>query len=304
VTCPETTAPVTSHGATYALPGLTTRETAIVVWLGVLVAWVMTKPDIRGSFVIPVKTFFGARILVGVLLAAIACVIGTVLLLHRVGYWDRGMTKTTVLWFMGVGLATAFSIKRKDGGYFRRLLINNLTFAVVIEFLANLHTFPIYVELVLVPIVFLFVGTNAFAETQPQYALAAKVTGRFLTLVGLTALAFSLNYVVRNFHKLATVEQGKEFGLPLLLTACFVPFLYTVALFTVYQSMLHMVHFGLRGDESLYRFARRSILRACGVKLGRAQLFDERFRGDLWGATTETEVKNVINDFRTARGPT
>jgi hypothetical protein len=64
--------------------------------------------------------------------------------------------------------------------------------------------------------------------------------------------------------------------------------------------MLTMVRFGLHENDDLYRFTRRSSVRACGANLMKAQLFASRFRGRLWGATSEAEVTRVMDDFRRA----
>lgn len=85
-----------------------------------------------------------------------------------------------------------------------------------------------------------------------------------------------------------------------MLTCCFVPFLVTMRYVTVWQTMLHMVRAGMRGDDDLYRFARREIIRSCGGSLARAQLFESRFRGRLWGVETKRDVSNVVEDFLAA----
>jgi hypothetical protein len=66
----------------------------------------------------------------------------------------------------------------------------------------------------------------------------------------------------------------------------------------VWQTMLHMIRFGLHDNERLYRFTRRSIIRACGPHLGKAQLFESEFRGRLWGASSEREVSGMMDEFR------
>ena len=210
------------------------------------------------------------------------------------------MGKTTVLWFLCAGLVTAFSIKRKDRHYFLRLVVRNLGIAAVIDYLTNIRPFPLYVWLVLVPIILLFSGVEALAKADPQKAAAEKPSSFILSILGLVVLAFSLAYVVRHFDELATIEKTKDFLLPLLLTTCFIPFLYASALFIAYQTMLTMTHLGFRRNEGRYPFARRMILHACGFNLGRAQLFEEQFRGRLWGAENEVEVEQVVDEFRQA----
>ena len=265
-----------------SIPGLDARETAATVWAALILGYVAVKSSgFRSSVLSLLKIIFGS-ILGGLLAVAAAYMTGVVWLLQVIGYWDCPMAKTTVFWFVGTGLVTAFSTKRKDG-YFFRLVVRNFSAAAIVAYFMNIHPFSLYVWLALFPIVLLLVGSQALAEVDTQYAAAKKPTEALLTVIALAALAFSLAYVVGHLTTLTTGETGKEFFLPFVLTVCFVPLLYAMALFIVSQGMLGMIRFRFAEDVHLYRFARKEIIRACGVSLRRAQLFEERFRGRLWG---------------------
>lgn len=127
-----------------------------------------------------------------------------------------------------------------------------------------------------------------------------KVLGGVLLAFGLLALAFSVNYLARNFHGVVTREEVAAFFLPLILTVGFIPFLYALALFGSYQTMLAMTRFGLKENEPLYRFARREIWRACGLSLVRARLFERSYRGRLWGSATQEDILRIVAEFRQA----
>jgi hypothetical protein len=282
----------------WAIPGLNTRETALVVWVGGFLLFTLTKRDVRSSIGGLLRSVLTSVLLGGVILGAAVYAAATVLLLRYVGYWESDMTRVAVLWFVGFALVAVFNTKNVDARYFRRLVLHNLGLAVVVEFVANLHTFPLPVELLLVPMAFLLVGTQAYAEHMPEFAPARKLTAWCLGILGAASLLYSISYLVGHFDKVATLEKIKEFVLPLVLTACFLPFLVAVRYMIVWQTMLHMIRFGLRDDDRLYRFTRRSIIRTCGAHLGKAQLFESEFRGRLWGAASEADVSRVMDDFR------
>ena len=82
-----------------------------------------------------------------------------------------------------------------------------------------------------------------------------------------------------------------------MLTLCFVPFLVALRFFVIYQTMLHMTRFALRDNVPLYAFARRSILTACGLNLGKAQLFETEFRARLLLANSRQDVDRVMQAF-------
>ncbi|MGD0273091.1 MAG: hypothetical protein ABSB96_05120 [Gaiellaceae bacterium] len=282
------------------IPGLNTRETALAAWLVAFFVFALTKSDIRRSMGSMLRVFFGSGALTGMLASAAAYATGTVLLLRYLGYWGDHMTKTAALWFIGIGLVALFNTGPTNGAYFRRLALHNVALVIIVEFVVNLHTFPLLIELVLVPLALLLAGTQAVAESNPEFAQARKLIAWCLTVLGLTSLSFSLAYLAADFNRVATVEKIEEFLLPLILTVCFIPFLYAVRMFTAYQTMLCMIRFGLHDNEALYRFARRLIVRSCGLSLSRAQLFEERFRGRLLFVEDEAEVTRVVDEFRQA----
>jgi hypothetical protein len=280
------------------IPGLSTRETALVAWVALFLAFAFTKADVRSSVGSLLKLVFTSAFLTGVIASAIGYAVATILLLQKVGYWEGGMAKTAAYWFAGIALVAVFRTKRTDARYFRRFVLDNLALAAVVEFIVNVHTFPLPVELFFVPLSVLLVGVEVVAGGSPEYTAARKPVAWMLTLLGGTALAFSLVYIANDFAAVTTTARVKDFLLPLLLSACFLPYLYALRTVIVWQTMLHMIKFGLHGDERLYRFTRQSMIRACGFSLARAQMFEERFRGRLWGATTESEVTRVVTEFK------
>jgi hypothetical protein len=280
------------------IPGLSTRETALVAWVAVFLAFAFTKEDIRSSLGSLLKVIFTSAFLTGVIASAIAYAVATVLLLQKVGYWEGGMAKTAAYWFVGIALVAVSRTKHTDARYFRRFVLDNLALAAVVEFIVNVHTFPLPIELFFVPLSVLLVGVEVVAGGTPEFKAARKPVAWMLALLGGTALAFSVVYIASHFSAVTTTARVKDFLLPLLLSACLLPYLYALRMVTVWQTMLHMTKFGLRGDERLYKFARQSMMRACGFSLARAQVFEERFRGRLWAVTTESEVMQVVTEFK------
>jgi hypothetical protein len=281
-----------------SIPGLDARETAATVWAALILGYVALKSSgFRSSLLSLLQITFGSILTVLIAVAA-AYMAGVVWLLQFIGFWDCPMLKTTVFWFISTGLVIAFSTKRKDGRYFARLVFRNFSAAAIVAYFMNIHPFPLYVWLVLLPIVLLLAGCQGLAEADSQYAAAKTPIEVSLTVIALTALSFSLAYVVGHFDKLTTGETGREFFLPFVLTVCFIPLLYAMALFIVYQGMLGMLRFRFDENVQLYRSVRREIIRACGASLKRAQLFEEKYRGRLWGAMDESDVSRIVAEFR------
>jgi len=122
-----------------SIPGLNSRETAFVVWAVLIVGYVAVRSaGVRSSAAALLRITFGS-ILAVFIVAAAAYMAATVWLLKVLGYWNSPMAKTTLLWFIGTGLVTAFSTKRKDGRHFWRLVLRNVGVAAVLAYVMNIH---------------------------------------------------------------------------------------------------------------------------------------------------------------------
>src|ERR1700692_4108443 len=106
-----------------SIPGLNTRETALVAWLAVFLAWALTKRDLRRSFGQVVKTIFTSKWLISVIGATAVYAVLSIALLRYVGYWESAMAKTTTLWFFGIAMVAIFRTNRTHARYFWRLVL-------------------------------------------------------------------------------------------------------------------------------------------------------------------------------------
>ena len=65
--------------------------------------------------------------------------------------------------------------KPSDPGFYKNLLRQAVRFTIVIESLVNLYVFPFVIELILMPIILLFIGLQVVAAYDPAQAPVRKV---------------------------------------------------------------------------------------------------------------------------------
>lgn len=99
--------------------------------------------------------------------------------------------KETTYWYCTgavvlVGRAVSHA-RPSDTAFYRRLLRDAVKWTIVIEFLVNLYVFPFAVELILVPLIFVFVAMQIVVSFQPATGTArplirhrAGINRRFL----------------------------------------------------------------------------------------------------------------------------
>jgi hypothetical protein len=277
---------------------LNSREISFLLWGTLFLAWGFSRLEVRRSFKAVLGSLFGSA-LIWVLVAALGYTIVIVALLSRTGYWAPPMTKLVTWWFLGTAVGAVFNKPKRMGSHFRHLVIHNLTLAAAIEFLSELYTFPFAVELIFVPGMAFLVALQAVAQlqTDPKSQLTTRVLNGCASLVGLTLLIFVFYQAIRHSAEVVSPATIKEFLLPLILMAAFIPFLYAWFYVMEMQSALHMTKFGLRDTPGLFAYARLQILKAVGLSLARAQLFEAEYRGRLWNVTTRAEILAVLRDF-------
>lgn len=282
------------------IPGLDTRETAIAVWAVAAFTWAMTLSGVRG-YLRSILTILTGRLILSVLLGAALWALAAVWFLRREGYWATAMLKPTIYWFVGIGLVTIFKLHEPEGTNFERMVRANLSVTAVVGVLMNLYTFPLPVELVLIPSLVMLGGVLAVSESDAQYAQVGKLVSGCLTTIGIIALGVSLVYLATHFGTVVNRESLRTFVLPLVLTVMFIPYWYVVAMWIAYQSTLHMTKWGLRERPDLYKFARWRILATCGFDVRRVRHFEREYRWSLMNAETSEEVTELFSRFRAAR---
>ena len=168
-------------------------------------------------------------------------------------------------------------------------------------FLANVHTFLLPVELVLVPFLVLLGAMLALVKVQPdlkngQKPIAVLVNGAALAILGL-----SVAYVVVHLARFERPEYVRALLLPLILTVVIAPLVYGLRLIVLWDSALPMLRKTYLADRpALYPYIRGRAFRLCGFSLKRAELFEKDYWRRLRGAQNTDEVDAVLTDFESA----
>jgi hypothetical protein len=99
-------------------------------------------------------------------------------------------------------------------------------FTIVIEFLVNLYVFPFVIELILMPIILLFVGLQVVAAYDPAQAPVRKVIDGVVATIGFVLLVCAAVAASRDPSGLFTRENAETLLIAPALTFAFVPLLW------------------------------------------------------------------------------
>jgi len=254
------------------------REIAVAFWLAVIFIWSLTKKDVRSSFSALLKTLFTWKIVLPLtgMLAYIALCIA---LLARANFWHWSNFKDTLLWTIGsaFGLFLRSNEAGGDEKFFRSAVYENLKFVAMLEFVVNMYTFPLWVEIVFVPLVALIVLINEYAKWKEEegFGKVRSLSAGLLGIIGIGVLAFTVSQVVGDLREFATAQMLFDLVLPFMLTSFLLPFIYMMALLIQYETLFMRIDF-FTPDKSLSRYAKLKVFLSCNFHLYRLHRFSRK----------------------------
>lgn len=232
------------------------REWAYALWLCVIAIAVLFYKPARGPLKSLVGTFFQPVIIIPLVLAGIYAA-GEIYLLDRIGWWSLANLKSTILWLVTFAFVAMFemdSIKKRKVGM-GKVARDIFAITSIFLFITELHSFPLIVELAVLPVVTFFAIMGEVAKHKPEHASVAKLLGCIMAIIGLAYFGFSVVETIDKWSETATRETALDFLLPILLSVGFLPFLYAWRLYVIYSEIFATM--GVVGiDKELVPYAR------------------------------------------------
>jgi hypothetical protein len=278
------------------------REISFLIWSGIFIIFVLTQKSIKNSLADVVKLLFGKYFL-GIYITLGIYLFGIFSLLKSVGFWTSADLKDSIFWLFSVAFVLVFSLnKAKDSNYFKAIIIDTVKVIVILEFVINFYNFSLATELTLLPLLIFIVMLQAVAELDSKNALEAKLFKHLIELFGLGLLIFSIYKMAdgySDFFKLGTLHS---FILPLLLTVLFLPYLYCLSLYSIYESYFIRLDFMTVKKEKVKR-VKRCIIQRAHLNIYRLNKIIERFdKGVFYDDTNLKEYVKQISEREKASG--
>ena len=273
------------------------REISIFIWTLVIVLFLLFSKKLRTSLFKTIKIFFGKTILkiVGM---AFGYYVALIYLLHYIGIWDFSLIKDTIIWFIVVGLVLLFSTtKARDTGFFRQILLDSIKWSLFLEFIINFHSFSLWVEILIIPLITFLFLTQAFAETKQEYEPANKLLTYILAIIGLSLITYSVYKTILIYAEFLTWDNLLSFILAPILTFLFMPFLYFFALYMNYSDFFIHLNF-LTNDKSKRKKVKLNVLLTARINMNKLYLIRRNIRKyDLFHTNdVKAYVKSLITN--------
>lgn len=235
---------------------LDNREIAIAAWFAIGSLFLYLKTDLRLAMDRVFRAAIHPKILI-VLALAIIWVSLEIFSIHLLGIWDPRHAKSTTFWFFGSACLLILEYEKiaKCPNFFRQTAKSSLTWLALVEFIANLHSFSLLVELLIFPILFLLTIILAVSETDARLNRFASIVNTILAGIGLTFIIRSIAIIAFDYNSLLNRSMLAEIAIPSMLTIGFLPFLFAFHIWVSYESAFISLQCIIR-DKNLLPYAR------------------------------------------------
>ena len=278
---------------------LDNREIAWLICLvagGSLLAWRTGAAKGLGRLLPPLLSRPVLSVL-GIAASYIALCVG---LLSLASFWQWSDLKTTLFWAGGFALLALVNFQKIEAGraFVRAVLLESVGINAFLSFITASHTFGLWLELALTSSLILLGLTYAVAERDEKLKSAKNFASVLFAALALLQLANSGYHIVIGLRSFATLDTAREFFVPIILTLMFLPFLYGLYVYTVYERAVAV--FRQTTSDPLLR---AGILRklVIGFGLDTSGLEKWRRHTGLFPPEIPTDVDSSIAEIRAAR---
>ena len=232
------------------------REVATAILIAVIIVAFAVVPSLRRSVgpSLPgvLKALFVPRLVV-VFLAFLLWAAGWIVLAAVSGLWDIHLLKDSIIIIVTLGFPMLVkSVGLKSGpSIVRTVLVESIGLTAVLAFYLNLTPFPLWLELIVQPVLTLLVVLHVFSATKEEWARVHRLFSVMLIAFGVLTLTWTTSQVAMNFSELDLLDLLRSFVLSVALPAVLVPFFYMTA-FHAY-SELALVRIRLTNPRGLRR---------------------------------------------------
>ena len=229
------------------------REVASALWIIVFACYVFFASKFEGarkSFKDLVSAFF-ARQIISILILMSAYMTLVIYVMYGAGLWNVGQIKNTLYWAGSVGLMSIFKLEtiKKDNNYFSQLAFGSLKIFAIIQFIVGIYTFPLWVELLIVPVFVLIGGMSVIADKVGRYSQVKNLFNSMLIIFSLAVIINAFYMIVFHWGEFANESTVYDFIVPALLTLFYIPFLFVLKIYIVYESAFIKIKFLIKNKK-------------------------------------------------------
>ena len=225
----------------HSLSFFSNRELALLIWLIIVLVYSLIKDKWRCYLKRIITSAFALKLVI-VYITLIIYAFVIILLLYLTNIWEICLLKDTIIWLLFSALATAFTlINIKNFSYFTGLIKSNITVTAIVQFIINLYSFSLAIELIMLPIIVFTTALSAYSEYYTKngqdYHKVHSCLNILLSIIGIVYLGFTFYKAIIGFDSINWIDISQQLMLPIILAILFIPYYWLLALYINYEKI-------------------------------------------------------------------
>ena len=278
----------------------TNREIAAIICIGLFTIIYFFHKQVRISFINVIKSALKIKLL-EYFFSYLFYFSAIIYSFYCLKWWDITNLKDTMIWFIFSGLSIGVFVgtNKLESGFWKKLILDNLKFNLLVEFVISLFTFSLIVELIIVSVIGFIVLLNSFSRINNQYKAVEKLTSLILTFIGLFILVYSL-HTVTDIYSIVNMNNLKSFLFPVLFSIISVPYMYIFKLIVEYDKLFHMLRIGRERSRELNSLIKRQLILFCNFDIKKLQIAANVNNYNLMAISSKDEIDVMIKSYKNA----
>jgi len=272
-----------------------TREMAVLIWAALILLFVLCYPSTRKASNGVLRAIIHKKILTlfGMALLYQAAIVW---IIYKVGFWRTDLLKDTLLWIVTYSavMPSRIILEKDPTLVIWRFLKDGVRAAVVIEYILNIHTFPLIAEVMLVFILGLLGTLLVVAERYPEPRVIPVLVSLIQASVVLAVLLASIRALSAEMADVFSISIIRPLALPTILTVAMIPMLYTTRLIIDYKGFFMRVDMYSTCPFRTRAYIRYRAIRYAGLSLRKVQFLREKVLMRLIHANDRHGVDEVF----------
>ncbi len=269
------------------------RELAFMTWFVIVLIWICFSQKLRHSLSNILKAFFAIKL--QVLFIGGYIYLGLILILIM-GYihWDNVLIKDCIIFTLVTSIAMiGGAIEQKR---VRNNIFDTVKATTIIAFYINVFTFSFIIEFVLLPVIVFLSMTAAYAKSSinPEENRVGCLLESFINFIYLGIIIYGGINIYQNPSIIIQEQSVNSLILPIILTVCFIPYLFVVKLYSAYEYFLIRLKASTSNlSRKHYRARRNIIIKKCGFNLNKLEYVSKHLK--LFMYKDDEEFKRALN---------
>lgn len=277
----------------------TTRELSTMVWLVFIFILVLFNKKMRMHVVNLIGMIFGKQ-LRKIWTIIIIYVVGITLLLSILPGWKNIYIKDVLVWFFSSGLFICMNSvsAEADDKYIVYTIKDKLKITMLSEFILSTFTFPLVVELLLLPFMTLLILLKTFSECKREYKDISSFIDFLVGILSFWIICGTICVGMNEYRSLNGIDTFVGFFIPILYLMAVVPLMFGLEIFSKYQSLFSRMSSKQKDDKKIKRMQRIAVVKECKCSVKMISAFRCNYMPRMYKNMSAEEFDSLIQEFR------